>query len=284
MLMRVRLLVGLLFSGIAGCTPFQLLNAAVPPCGYDRTIGVPYGPLPQQRLDVYRPTHPDSSRGVVVFFYGGDWQTGSKEDYGFVGQALASRGFVAVLPDCRPYPLVRFPAFVQDAALAVRWAHDHAADLGADPAHLYLMGHSSGAHVAALLTLDREYLAAVGLDRSAVAATAGLSGPYDFVPPPEDRAVFGMGPADVHPDPRIEPIHFVDGTAPPMLLLQGLEDTTVNPDNATRLAAAIRAAGGSVEVIRYPDRAHRGVVLALAWPLRWLAPVLDDVTTFFRRH
>ena len=267
-----------------GCTAFGVLNALVPPCGYDRTSGLAYGPLPEQKLDVYRPTHPDAGRGVVVFFYGGDWQTGTRQDYAFVGQALASRGFVAVLPDCRPYPAVRFPAFVQDGALAVRWAHDHAADLGADPARLFLMGHSSGAHVAALLTLDAEYLAAVGLPRSAVRGTAGLSGPYDFVPPPEDRGVFGMAPDDVRPDARIEPVHYVDGRDPPMLLLQGLKDTTVNPDNATHLAAAIRSAGGTVDVIRYPDRAHRGVVLALAWPLRWLAPVLDDTAAWFERQ
>ena len=277
------LLLTTLLAATSGCTKFQLLNAVVPPCGSDRTADVPYGSLPQQKLDVYRPTHPDPTRGVVVFFYGGDWQAGSKDDYAFVGQALASRGFVAVLPNYRLYPAVTFPAFVQDGALAVRWAHDHAARFGGDPARLFLMGHSAGAHIAALLTLDGRYLAAVGLDRSAVHGTAGLSGPYDFVPPPDDRAAFGMARSDTRPPPDIEPVHFVDGREPPMLLVQGLQDTTVNPDNATRLAAAIRAAGGRVEVIRYPNRAHVGVVLALAWPFRWLAPVLDDVSAFFRR-
>ena len=268
----------------AGCTKFQLLNAAVPSCGYAQTSDLIYGPLPRHRLDVYRPAHPDPARGVVVFLYGGDWQNGSKDDYHFVGQALASRGFVAVLPNYGLYPAVRFPAFVQDAALAVRWAHDNATTFGGDPNRLFLMGHSAGAHIAALLTLDGSYLKAVGLDRSAVHATAGLSGPYDFVPPPDDRAAFGMAKDDTHPNPQIEPIHFVDGHAPPMLLVQGLEDTTVNPDNATHLAAAIRAAGGSVTVIRYPSLAHVGVVLSLAWPFRWLGPVLDDTATFFHRQ
>ena len=267
----------------AGCSRFDLLNAAVPPFGYTRTTGLSYGPLPEQKADVYRPTHPEPGHGVVVFFYGGDWQTGSRGDYAFVGQALASRGFVAVLPDYREYPAVTFPAFVRDGARAVRWAHDTAATFGGDPGRLFLMGHSAGAHIAALLTLDARYLAAVGLDRSAVRGTAGLSGPYDFVPPVDDRAAFGMARSDVRPDPAIEPIHFAHGHAPPMLLVQGLEDTTVNPDNATHLAAALRAAGGPVEVIRYPDRAHVGVVLSLAWPFRWLAPTLDDVTAFFKR-
>ena len=281
---RPALVACLLLLGPVGCTRFQLLNALVPPCGYTKTSNVSYGPLPQQTLDVYRPTHPDPAHGVVVFLYGGDWQNGSKDDYAFVGQAFASRGFVTVLPNYRLWPAVAFPAFVQDAALAVRWAHDHAADFGGDPARLYLSGHSAGAHIAALVTLDGRYLRAVGLDRSAVRATAGLSGPYDFVPSPDDRPALGMARTDTHPPPAIEPIHFVDGHEPPMLLVQGLKDTTVNPDNTTRLAAAIRAAGGSVEVIRYPARAHVGVVLALAWPFRWLDPVLDDVTAYFRRH
>jgi acetyl esterase/lipase len=274
----------LLCAGPVGCTKFQLLNALVPPLGYTKTANVSFGPLPQQTLDVYQPTHPDAAHGVVVFLYGGDWQNGSKDDYAFAGQAFASRGFLTVVPNYRLWPAVQFPAFVEDAARAVRWTHDHAADFGGDPGHLYLTGHSAGAHIAALVTLDDHYLRDVGLERSAIRATAGLSGPYDFVPPPFDRPAFGMTTVDVHPRPDIEPIHFADGHAPPMLLVQGDQDTVVDPDNATHLAAAIRAAGGSVEVKRYPDRGHEGIVLSLAWPFRWLDPVLDDVADYFRRH
>ena len=282
---RITMLLALvLLTGPAGCTSLDVLNVGTPSRGYRETTDIAYGPLPQQKLDVYRPDHPDPTRGVVVFFHGGHWQSGTKREYHFVGEALASRGFVAVVADYRCYPASAFPGFVDDAALAVRWTHDHAADFGGDPARLFLMGHSAGAHIVALLTLDPQYLADVGLDRSAVRGTAALSGPYDFVPPPKDRAAFNMAPTDTRPPPAIEPIHFVDGHEPPMLLVQGLKDTTVNPDNATRLAAAIRAAGGRVEVIRYLHRAHVGVVLALAWPFRWLDPVLDDVAAYFRRQ
>ena len=164
----------------------------------------------------------------------------------------------------------------------MKWVHDHAAEIGGDADHVYLMGHSAGAHIAALLTLDASYLAKVGLPRSAIRATAALSGPYDFVPTGSDRGVFNMTLDDATPPPAIEPIHFVDGHAPPMLLVQGLKDTTVEPGNATRLAAAIRAAGGSVKVIEYPKRAHVGIVLALAWPFRWIDPILRDTAAYFR--
>jgi acetyl esterase/lipase len=267
-----------------GCTSLDLLNVGTPSRGYAETADVAYGPLPLQKLDVYRPDHPDPKHGVVLFVHGGHWQTGTKREYHFAGEALASRGFVAVVIDYRCYPASTFPGFVDDAALAVRWTHDHAARFGGDPGRLFLMGHSAGAHIVALLTLDPEYLARVGLDRSAIRGTAGLSGPYDFLPPPDDRPAFNMARDDVHPDPQIEPIHFVDGHAPPMLLVQGDQDQTVDPVNATRLAAAIRAAGGRVQVLRYPARAHVGVVLALAWPFRWLDPVLDDTAAFFKRQ
>jgi acetyl esterase/lipase len=235
-------------------------------------------------LDVYRPTKSSEAGRVVVFFYGGHWQSGNKSDYFFVAQALASRGFVAVLPDYRLYPNVTFPAFVRDGAAAVRWVHDNISRFGGDPEKVYLMGHSAGAHIAALLTLDGAYLKDVGLSRNAIRATAALSGPYDFVPAPQDRGVFGMGPTDSVPSAQIEPVHFVDGHAAPMLLLQGLKDQTVKPENTARLAAKIKEAGGDVRVIEYPDRAHVGVVLALAWPFRWLDPVLDDTVKFFSEH
>src|SRR5690349_19511778 len=102
-----------------GCTKFQVLDATVPHCGYHLTADLAYGPQPRQKLDVYEPADRPRGAPVVVFFYGGAWQAGEKGDYRFVGQALASRGFVAVLPDYRLYPAVRFPAFVEDGAAAV---------------------------------------------------------------------------------------------------------------------------------------------------------------------
>jgi len=276
------LLVCVTLSG--GCTKFDLLNTTIPSCGYHRFADLAYGPQPRQKLDVYRPRQAAPGAGVVIFFYGGDWQNGGKSDYRFVAEALTSRGYLAVLPDYRLYPAVRFPAFVEDGSLAVRWVHDNISRFGGDPRHVYLMGHSAGAHIAALLTLDAHYLRAIGLDRSAVRATAALSGPYDFVPLAEDLAVFGMPPGDSTPDPAIEPIHFADGRAPPMLLLHGSADQTVSVDNPIKLAARIFQAGGEVRYITYPGVGHRGVVLSLAWPFRWLAPVLDDTTTFFHQH
>jgi acetyl esterase/lipase len=276
----------LFIGGIAlftGCTGFKVLNSTVPKSGYAVTLDVPYGSDARQRLDVYRPKKAGDGK-VVIFFYGGSWRNGSKKDYLFVAQALTSRGVVVVLPDYRVYPAVTFPAFVEDGAASVRWVSDHISEFGGDTNRIYLMGHSAGAHIAALLTLDAHYLKDVGLDQKIIRATAGLSGPYDFTPNPWDRPVFGLATNEAYINPQIEPIHFVNGKEPPMLLIQGLRDNVVAPSNTTNLAARIREQDGQVDVITYSRRAHKTVALALASKFHWLAPVLEDVTSYFNSH
>jgi acetyl esterase/lipase len=261
-----------------------LLNSTISKRGYIRTVDIAYGPLPRQKLDVYVPRHVAAHADIVIFFYGGHWQSGSKYDYRFVAEAITSRGFIAVLPNYRLYPEVTFPGFVEDGALAVRWVHDHASSIGGDPENVFLMGHSAGAHIVALLTLDAHYLKDVGLDRNTIAATAGLSGPYQFVPSSGDRQALGMVQGQTTPDPKIEPINFVDGREPAMLIVVGSVDKTVSPDDSAALAARIKQRGGDVNYILYQDVAHVGVVLALADNFRWIAPVLRDTAQFFHDH
>ncbi len=269
---------------LTGCTGLQLLNATVSHRGYIRTTNISYGSDPRQKLDVYIPKPMAPNAKVVIFFYGGSWREGSKTDYRFVAQALTSRGFIVVLPNYRVYPAVIFPGFVEDGASAVCWVRNNIATFGGDVNHLYLMGHSAGSHIAALLTLDGHYLKDLGLDRSIISASATLAGPYDFTPNPRDRPVFGMGTNQTAINPEIEPITFADGTEPPMLLVQGLQDAIVAPSNAVNLAARIRQSGGEVEYVTYAKCGHASVVVALVWPYQWLAPVLQDVAAFIDRH
>jgi acetyl esterase/lipase len=174
-------------------------------------------------------------RPVLVFFYGGAWVKGRRQDYGFVGRAYAARGFVVVIADYRKVPGVRFPAFVEDGAAAVRWTRDHIADFGGDPNRIVLAGHSAGAYIAVLLALDHSYLTRAGVDPAIVRAAAGLAGPYDFYPFDSSRAVAAMGNA---PDPRAtQPISFARSDAPPLWLATGSADTEVKPRNAISLAS-----------------------------------------------
>ena len=145
---------------LAGCSPLRLVNGLAPSRTYRATNGLAYGAHPRYRLDVYRPAEQAGPAPVVVFFYGGHWRSGERGDYLFVGEALASRGFLALIPDYRLHPEVRFPAFLEDGAKAVRWALSHAAEHGGDPGRLFLMGHSAGAYNAAMLALNPAYLSA----------------------------------------------------------------------------------------------------------------------------
>jgi len=244
---------------------------------------VPYAPGPRHSLDVYFPKGASRGRPTLVFFYGGGWDSGSKADYAWAGRALAGQGYVTVVPDYGIYPKTVWPGFLRDSAEAVRWAHDHAGDYGGDPAKLVVMGHSAGAYNAVEMAVDRRWLTSVGLDPDRdILAVVGLSGPYDFLPlhSTELKTIFGSE----NQQRDAQPINHVDGRAAPMLLATGDRDTTVDPGNTDRMAARVRAAGGRVDVIHYPNLDHARTVGALARPLRWIAPVMHDVTAFITRQ
>lgn len=264
---------------LAACSPIKVLNALTPTSTFTKTSSLAYGDDPRQKLDIYRPVTALPDAPVVVFFYGGSWNSGSRDDYGFVGEALASRGIMVVIADYRLYPRVRYPLFLQDGAQAVAWAYQHSAEYGGDPRKLYVMGHSSGAYNAAMLALDPQWLAGVGLSPSVFKGWIGLAGPYDFLPI-ENRDV---RPVFFYPDspPDSQPINHVSQSAPPSLLIASVDDNLVNPKrNTGGLAKKLRAAGVPVEEFYFTKTSHATLVASMSRPLRWLAPVLDRVTAF----
>lgn len=272
---RRGLLVGL--PGLLnGCSAASLLNSTVSRQGYTLESDVPYGPGRRQTLDIYRPDRPRADAKAVIFFYGGSWESGAKSDYLFVAQALTAHGLVAVIPDYRLYPDVRFPTFVEDAAEATRWAADR---VGAD--RLFLMGHSAGAHSALMLAAHTRYLADAGVERLKLRGAIGLAGPYDFLPLKSRRLQEIFGAAD---DPRTQPITFASAPLPATLLLHGEADRIVYPRNSERLAAAWQAAGGEARVRLYADVDHVDIVAAMSSFLRTRAPTLADCLAFIDTH
>lgn len=275
----MRRVLGLLMtlSGLlaGGCSSADLVNALTPRDDFRLIADCAYGDQARQKLDIYQPAASDGAKPVVVFFYGGNWQTGSKDDYLFLGQALASRGFVVVVPDYRLYPEVRYPDFITDAAAATRWTLAHIADYGGDPGRVSIMGHSAGAYIALMLAVDGKWL---GDARGRIKSVVGLAGPYDFLPLTDPALKIIFGTADDLA--RTQPITYADGAAPPILLATGRLDDTVLPRNTTRLAARIRAHGGKVETEYYSLLGHITLIGAFAEPLRLVTPVLGDVTRF----
>jgi acetyl esterase/lipase len=257
-----------------------MVNAFAPRWTHRRVADLNYGGGARQTLDIYLPAKstPDAQGvPVVVFFYGGSWQSGARAIYRFAGEALASRGFVAIVPDYRTYPATIFPGFMEDAARAVRWVHDHARDYGGDGGRVFLMGHSAGAQIATLLATDARYLAAHGLRKRDIAGVIGLAGPYDFLPL-KDETLMRIFPEEDRQ--ASQPIHFVAGDEPPMLLAVGDRDTVVAPGNTARFAERLRRAGDTVEVRHYPRLGHIMLVGALSAPIRLFVPLLDHVSAF----
>lgn len=262
-------------------SPLHTFNTLVPKDGESRQAaeGIAYGEGERRSLDIYVPSDAmDGPRPVIVWFYGGSWNSGSREGYAFAGRALAARGFVTVVADYRLVPEVRFPGFVEDGAAAVRWVRANIDEYGGDGERIVLAGHSAGAYISAMLAHDPQWL---GDDRAAIAGFAGLAGPYDFYPFDVSSTVEAFGQ---WPDASAtQPVTFADETAPPALLLTGADDTTVKPRNSVALAARLGEAGVNAELVSYADVDHIDIVIALARPLRGRAPVLEDVASFAER-
>lgn len=270
-------------SFTSACSPVQVLNAMIPDGGYKLKPDIAYGDLERQKLDIYLPKKAaGSEHKVVVFFYGGSWDSGKKENYKFVAEALTSQGFVVVIPDYRLYPAVTFPAFIDDAAQALAWVKHHIDRYGGNRDELFIAGHSAGAHIAAMLTLDKQYLNQVGLHETDIKGMIGLAGPYDFLPLQSStlKKIFGPKPQRW----RSQPINFVSGDNPPMLLMVGMKDKTVYPSNTLNLAAKIKQHDGRVQVREFKGWGHVDMVSHLAKPLRGDGRLLTPIVAFINNH
>ena len=261
-------------------SPIALLNLLAGNRSVAETCDVAFGPHARERLDIYAPRRAGPFP-VVVFFYGGSWEEGSRTDYRFVGTAVAERNIVAVLPDYRVYPEVRFPDFLEDAARAVRWVRDTIEDYHGDPARIVVAGHSAGAHIAAMLALDPQWLRQAGLDQRDLSGFVGLAGPYDFLPLHSDTLKIIFGPEETRD--LSQPINFASASAPPSFLAAGTGDRVVDPGNTPRLAARLREVGATVEAKLYPDVTHGTILGAFGRPVRWFAPSLRDTVAFIER-
>ena len=284
-------LLGLMMLASTACSPIKVLNAIVTDSTFLLKADIAFGALPRQKLDIYIPTASTinrqssveaskPSKKVIIFFYGGNWDSGEKENYKFVAEALASAGHIVVIPNYRVYPDVLFPELMNDPALIAKWVKTNIHQYGGDANQVFLSGHSAGAHIAVMLAVNPEYLASVSLKPSDFVGVIGLAGPYDFLPLSSDRlkTIFGNN----EQQSKSQPINFVDGKNPPLLLAVGLKDSTVWPRNSYNLAKKINANDGKVKVVEFAEYGHIDMVAKLAKPLRGNGELLKSVTDFIK--
>ena len=281
---RRGLLAPALAAAAAACSPLGALNTLAPRDRGVRRVakGVAYGNDPRQTFDVLAPTAVSNGTWpILVFFYGGGWDSGRRELYAWAAHALAARGFVVAVPDYRVVPQVRFPAFIEDAAEATAAVGRLGATWGADPARLGVIGHSAGAHLALMIALDRRYMAGAGAP-DLIKAAAGLAGPYDFLPFDVPASVNAFGRA---PDPTLtQPVTFARADAPPIWLGHGTADVVVHAEDTTILCDRMKAVGGRCEAKLYAGLSHEDLITTLSPLFRKKAPVLDYVSAFLLRE
>ena len=275
----------LIAAGLAallpGCSPFTAVNLLVPRSGYTVHRNLAFGTDPRQRLDIYVPLGLKASAPVLLFFYGGSWQTGNRTDYLAFGQSFASAGIVTVVADYRLYPAVKYPAFVEDAARALAWLHAHAGEYSGDPSRIFISGHSAGAYNAVMLGAEPKFIKAQGGSLDWIRGVIGIAGPYDFLPmrDPEYVDMFhGRNNLDSMP------VNHVNGVRPPMLLATGEDDTTVYPRNTASMAAKLRVFSSPVQEVHYSGTGHVGILLSLVPGFRGVTNLRQDMLDFIRTH
>ncbi len=267
--------------GLLGCSGLDVINAIAPNDDSIVTTNILYGNHPRQSLDLYRPAVSRSDMPSILFLYGGSWKDGDKADYAFAGRALARAGFLVAVADYRVFPEVAFPDFVTDAAKSrCAGLSGNASKYGGRSERLHLVGHSAGAHIAAMIALDRRYLEAEGLTRASLSRWVGLAGPYAFYPSDVNsvKAIF----AHLADENQARPISFVDAHAPSALLLHGTDDSIVVPMHSEKLAAALNAAGVKSAARIYDGIGHVKLILSISQPFTGFAPSLADITRFLK--
>jgi len=266
---------------VSACSPARVVNWLVPRGGYDLHEAIAYGADTRRQMDVYVPHGLTAPAPVLLFFYGGSWQTGQRQDYRALGQTFAAAGIVTVVADYRLYPKVTYPGFVQDAAAALAFVHAHARDWHGDAGRIFLGGHSAGAYNAVMLASEPQFLEDAGGKQDWIRGVIGIAGPYDFLPltDPDYIAIFhGRNNAGT------QPINHVTGPRPPMLLITGDGDDVVSPGNSDRMAAKLKAQGGEARALHYPHVGHVGIILSLAPGLGWMTPLRKDMLDFIHAH
>jgi acetyl esterase/lipase len=216
-----------------------------------------YGPDPYQSIALFQPKRPNGT--VLAFIHGGGWTNGYKEMMGYMAPAFTDRGVLFASIGYRLAPRFPWPACFDDCAAAISWLYRHASDYGGDPARIVVGGRSAGGHLSSLLAVRRDWQAALGLPSDVVRGCIPVSGVYLFGEGSglSKRQQF-LGPPEQNNDVAASPLRHIQGTPPPFFMTWGERDFPHLMRQAETMAAALRAAGASVETMTLAGCDHLG--------------------------
>lgn len=248
---------------------------------------------PLQGLDLHLPEGGAvKPRPVFILIHGGGWVMGDKANAGFAEPKtswLLDAGYIVASVNYRLSPVVRHPGHVEDVRRAIAWVQRNIPRHGGDPRRIWLLGHSAGAHLAALAAVDAAGLRAAGGDPDGLRGVVLLDGagydiPRQYPGLREGSALRKMYRLAFTDDPAKQrdasPVHRVDRKPPPFLILHVARRGDSRRQSAL-LAEALRAKGGRAEVVAVAGKNHGSisadcgkqgdpVTLAIA---KFLAPV-----------
>jgi acetyl esterase/lipase len=245
-----------------GLADFKLPSAEISPSVHAQK-NVPYlenSPEDKHKLDIYSPS--DQTNCPVIFFvHGGAWKTGDRSYYPPLGNRYALEGFVTVVPSYRLAPKHPHPAQIEDVAAAFAWTVAHVREYGGDTNRIFVAGHSAGAHLAALLSLDHTYLAAQHLSPSSIRGVLAWSGVYDLTNGEGQEAVFGK---DHLVRQQASPLSHVKAGGSPFFVSYCEWDYFSLPGQARAFSHALSAAGVPSQLLFIPAENHLSEMLNIA--------------------
>lgn len=263
--MKSTLVLGLIWCVWAGSAAGQNVKRDIPYVspGHERQV-----------LDVYAPNGA-SNAPVAFWIHGGGWQAGDKSSVQHKPQAFVDKGYVFVSTNYRLLPDFDMGTIIRDIAKSLRWVHDHVAEYGGDPRRIFVMGHSAGAQLAAIVSVDERYLKAEGLSLDLIKGCVPVDGDTFDVPAIIEtaetrRRVHGLPPAKLGHREKFgnEPAKHRDFSAvthvakgksiPPFLIIHvaGHPDTTAQ---AQRLANSLKEAGIPVTLYGGRETTHNKI-------------------------
>lgn len=216
----------------------------------------------RRTLDVYAPAE-GQNHPVIVWIHGGGWQRGDKNDVQVKPRAFMDRGFVFVSINYRLFPSVTIKHMAGDVAKAIRWTHDHAQEIGGDPNTIFVMGHSAGAQLAALVCTDDRYLKAEGLSLSIIKGCVPVDGdtydvPMQIATVEQRRAdIYKWKFGDAEQQKDLSPVtHIATGKNLPPVLILHVADHPETKAQSQRLAKALQNVGVSAKAYPAEGKNH----------------------------